>query len=301
MLHLLPICASTSVSFVIPCSASAVVLTRTPLKVVRGQLKNLSDMAKELEHIGSVTSVGDLPQKMEEAEEKKNEVEALILERNGLLAETSEEWEQCEKKIKEVRSWIEKTKTAIESQQNKKKPLRDQHGLREKMLADLQIQKTKISLSVEKLQVADHETGVRFSKFKIADPVGMAKSAEDLLGELDALNAGIKTQTAQLETAIAQVDQYQLEVQQLRQQIVQVEQQLRATMAPTYLQHDRDQALRDQQIKIFRLSFLGVGLISKPQNDKVSRLEVQIMPRPSFANAHCSRSEAKFSKTQSYP
>lgn len=38
-------------------------------------------MAKELEHIGSVTSVGDLPQKMEEAEESKNEVEAIILER----------------------------------------------------------------------------------------------------------------------------------------------------------------------------------------------------------------------------
>lgn len=38
-------------------------------------------MAKELEHIGSVTSVGDLPQKMEGAEESKNEVEAIILER----------------------------------------------------------------------------------------------------------------------------------------------------------------------------------------------------------------------------
>lgn len=41
-------------------------------------------MAKELEHIGSVTSVGDLPQKMEEAEEAKNEVEAIILERVSL-------------------------------------------------------------------------------------------------------------------------------------------------------------------------------------------------------------------------
>lgn len=73
---------------------------------------------------------------------------------HGLLQETSEEWEQCEKKIKEVRSWTEKSKTALDSQQNKKKPLRDQHGLREKMLADVHIQKTKISLSVEKLQVS---------------------------------------------------------------------------------------------------------------------------------------------------
>lgn len=38
-------------------------------------------MAKELEHIGSVTSVGDLPQKMEETEDAKTEVEALIIER----------------------------------------------------------------------------------------------------------------------------------------------------------------------------------------------------------------------------
>lgn len=55
--------------------------------------------------------------------------------------------------MKDVRSWIEKTRTSLESHQNKKKPLRDQHALREKMLADIQIQKTKISLSAEKLQV----------------------------------------------------------------------------------------------------------------------------------------------------
>lgn len=72
---------------------------------------------------------------------------------NGLLQETAEEWEQCERKMKDVRSWMEKTRTSLESQQNKKKPLRDQHALREKMLADIQIQKTKISLSIEKLQV----------------------------------------------------------------------------------------------------------------------------------------------------
>lgn len=55
--------------------------------------------------------------------------------------------------MKDVRAWIEKTKSSLESPQNKKKPLRDQHAFREKLLADTQIQKTKISLSVEKLQV----------------------------------------------------------------------------------------------------------------------------------------------------
>lgn len=38
-------------------------------------------MNKELDHIASVTSVGDLPQKMEKAENAKVEVEAKILER----------------------------------------------------------------------------------------------------------------------------------------------------------------------------------------------------------------------------
>lgn len=76
----------------------------------------------------------------------------------------------------------------------------------------------------------------------------VTQSAEDLIKELDELNVTIKNQSDQLEAAIAQVDQYQVEVQNLRQQIVQVEQQLRTTMAPTYLPHDRDQALRDQQV-----------------------------------------------------
>jgi nesprin-1 len=73
--------------------------------------------------------------------------------KNALLQETSEEWEQCERKMKDVRSFIDKSRQALESPQNKKRPLRDQLGLREKMLLDIPIQKTKLSISVEKLQV----------------------------------------------------------------------------------------------------------------------------------------------------
>lgn len=57
--------------------------------------------------------------------------------------------------MKDVKAWIEKSKTNLESAQNKKRPLRDQHAMREKMLADIQIQKTKISMSIEKLQVLE--------------------------------------------------------------------------------------------------------------------------------------------------
>jgi hypothetical protein len=38
-------------------------------------------MSKELEIIGQVTSVGDLPEKLQEAEETKGEVENQLLER----------------------------------------------------------------------------------------------------------------------------------------------------------------------------------------------------------------------------
>lgn len=72
---------------------------------------------------------------------------------NSLLQETCEEWDQCEKKIKDIRTWIEKTKTALDSPQHKKKPLRDQLGYCEKTVADINIQKTKLRLSIEKLEV----------------------------------------------------------------------------------------------------------------------------------------------------
>lgn len=70
-----------------------------------------------------------------------------------MLQETFEEWEQCERKLKDIRIWIEKITGIIDSIQFKKKPLRDQHGLCEKYLAEIIGQKTKITLSVEKLQV----------------------------------------------------------------------------------------------------------------------------------------------------
>jgi nesprin-1 len=73
--------------------------------------------------------------------------------KNALLQETSEEWEQCEKKMKDVRSYIDKFRQALESPQNKKRPLRDQLGLREKMVTEIAMQKSKLSISVEKLQV----------------------------------------------------------------------------------------------------------------------------------------------------
>lgn len=56
--------------------------------------------------------------------------------------------------MKDVRAWIDKTKSTLESPNQKKKSIRDQLGLLEKYTADISVQKTKISLSAEKLQVS---------------------------------------------------------------------------------------------------------------------------------------------------
>lgn len=139
-------------------------------------------MDKELDAIAQVTSTGELRGKLLEADEAKVEIEAILLKRvklarcqellqfeiddwidgfsfkflfqqNTLLQETFEEWEQCEKKLKDIRIWIDKTRGTVEAGQFKKKPLRDQLGLCEKYLAEINGQKTKITLSIEKLQV----------------------------------------------------------------------------------------------------------------------------------------------------
>ncbi|XP_063222936.1 muscle-specific protein 300 kDa isoform X4 [Bacillus rossius redtenbacheri] len=230
--------------------------------------KSLSDMSKELERLAQLTSVGDLPDKLEEAEEAKGEVESRLNERNSLLQETSEEWEQCEKKMKDVRAWLEKSRQALESPQNKKRPLRDQLALREKMLSDVAVQKTKISMSVEKLQV-HFRSGV-------GGDTKVTESAAEILKELDQLCDVVKEQTSGLETCLAQLDQYQQEIQQLRQQIVQVEQQLRIVLSPTYMSHDREKAQEEQNIYNDRVVALQTKIAAR--NERIKLLAQRCTP-----------------------
>lgn len=103
--------------------------------------------------------------------------------------------------MKDVRSWMEKAKQTLESPQNKKKPLRDQHAIREKMLSDIAIQKTKITISVEKLEV-HFRSGIGGDN-RVKD------TADDLIAELNSLHSTVKEQTSNLEACLAQIDQYQ--------------------------------------------------------------------------------------------
>lgn len=69
------------------------------------------------------------------------------------------------------------------------------------MLSDIAIQKTKISFSVEKLQV-HFKTG-------IGGDNKIAETADDMINELNLLNDTVKEQTASLESCLTQIDQYQ--------------------------------------------------------------------------------------------
>src|SRR5436190_23003657 len=100
--------------------------------------------------------------------------------------------------MKDARNWMEKAKQTLESPQNKKKSLRDQHAIREKMLSDIAIQKTKITISVEKLEV-HFRSGIG-SDNRVKD------SADDLIGELNALHDTVKEQTSSLEVCLAQIE-----------------------------------------------------------------------------------------------
>lgn len=56
-------------------------LLQTAVKSIKPIIKNLSEMNKELDQIANLSTVGNLKEKLEEAEEAKIEVEAILLER----------------------------------------------------------------------------------------------------------------------------------------------------------------------------------------------------------------------------
>lgn len=135
----------------------------------------------------------------------------------------TEEWEQCEKKLKDVKSWLEKARQTLESPLNKKRPLRDQLSLREKMIGDITIQRTKINMSVEKLQV-------HFRCGVTGDP-DVAQISKQLLAQLEELQFDINQQSKTLDAAIAQLDH----LQQVRLLLIFIATNLLHQLNPIYL------------------------------------------------------------------
>ncbi|ODN01313.1 Nesprin-1 [Orchesella cincta] len=186
--------------------------------------KQLSEMGKEIDHVSSVSSASPLHEKLDEAEQAKTDIESQLLERNSLIQETAEEWEQCERKFREAQNWLEKAKQGLENPAGKRKPLRDQLAAREKLIADIHVQRTKIGLALEKLQV--------HFKAGIGGDPNVAKEESDLQTALEAFGNDVKAQCTALESSVSQIDSLQEEMQQLRSQLMAAEQQLRTVSSP---------------------------------------------------------------------
>ncbi|CAG4999337.1 unnamed protein product [Parnassius apollo] len=223
------------------------------LKSCKQQAKNLADMAKEIEAIERVTSPGDLPSRLEAAENATVDVEKKLAKTNGLLQELAEEWERCEKKLKDVGHWLEATTRTIEAPQNAKKPLRDRLALREKLINDISTQKTKISYAVEKLDVHFGPDGVASQS---RSPEGVQRAARELCSSLDSLGGQTAAQARQLTAALQQLDAYCVELAQLRSQLLDAEQQLRHVAQPNYSPRDPERAQRQQQEAVRRIEEL---------------------------------------------
>ena len=171
------------------------------IKSTKTANKNLAEMEKELKRISSVGSSGDLGDKMSEVERNKSDIESVMMEKNATLQEMTEEWDQCEKKLKETKSWICKAQDSLESLQNKKRSIRDQLNMRDKMLSDITIQKKRAQMALEKLKVHFRE--------EVQTEQDIQKLGREIVSELDNLVENIKDQCKTLEACLAQLDQYQ--------------------------------------------------------------------------------------------
>lgn len=221
------------------------------IKSTKNANKNLAEMEKELKKIGSVGSSGDLADKLSDVERSKAEVESLLMEKNATLQEMTEEWDQCEKKLKETKSWISKAGDSLDSLQNKKRPIREQLNMRDKMLSDITIQRKRAQMALEKLKVHFRE--------EIKTEQDIQKLGREIVSELDQLVEHIKDQCKTLEACLTQLDQYQQEIGVLRQQILACEGELRTVSSPAYTAKDRDKALAEQSASRERIK----GLQSK--------------------------------------
>lgn len=108
-----------------------------------------------------------------------------------------------------------------------------------------------------------HHCTYRFSKIQVHFRAGIggdtkiSETAQAILHELDELARQVRVRTGSLERTLEQLEQYQVQQQQLRQKIMHEEQQLRLVLAPTYLPHDRERAVNEQQVgAFFRFFFL---------------------------------------------
>ena len=171
------------------------------IKSAKNAAKNIGEMERELKKIDAVGNSGDLSDKLSDVERQKSEIESSLMEKNATLQEMTEEWDQCEKKLREAKTWISKAHDNLDSLQNRKRPIRDQINMREKTLSDISIQKKRAEMALEKLKVHFRE--------EITTEQDIQKLGGEIREELDMLTDTVKDQVKTLEACLTQLDQYQ--------------------------------------------------------------------------------------------
>merc|ERR1711970_1662706 len=172
---------------------------------------------------------------------------------------------QCEKKLKETRTWITKAQDNLDSLQNKKRPIRDQLNLRDKMLSDITIQRKRAVMALEKLKVHFRE--------EITTEQDIQKLGKEISKDLDLLTDNVKEQCKTLEACLTQLDQYQQEIGVLRQQILSCEGELRTVSSPAYTAKDRDKALAEQSVDLEKMQEAVVNVEDTLQQLTLEELE----------------------------
>uniref|UniRef100_A0A182LS31 KASH domain-containing protein n=1 Tax=Anopheles culicifacies TaxID=139723 RepID=A0A182LS31_9DIPT len=204
--------------------------------------QNLSEMNHEFDKINEVCSTAYLKGKLHEAETLKIDIETVLFERNLFLHETTEEWQQYERKIESVKEWIKDSYQALNSSELKSKPLRDQLRILEQMLADISAQKIKVNMSLEKLQVHFH------SDIIYTDNPNIVQCGRAVMNDLDKLNLDVFQTTQNLDQALSQIEGCQAEMQTIRQRIVHEEQQLRNILSPLHQSSDSEKHEQDRSM-----------------------------------------------------
>ncbi|GFY40257.1 nesprin-1 [Trichonephila inaurata madagascariensis] len=247
-----------------------------------GQVQqHIKNMTKRLEKIGEVCSTGDLSDMLDNIEQDESSTDSRLQEQLSLLQEMVEEWEQCERKIKEVALWVEKAKASLDSPHFKKRSLRDQLTTREKMMSDMSVQKTKVLMALEKLQV--------HLRTHISGQHQILTRGQSVQEELELLHSQVEKQCETLQLCVVQEDQYQQDSQSLKHAISQADHQLKLASSPSISVEDKEklkelqQALKEQiqnyskQINIIQGRIKDIHQTRSPDKDP---FRAQIIPLP---------------------
>ncbi|XP_043237695.1 nesprin-1-like isoform X2 [Amphibalanus amphitrite] len=244
---------------------------KAAVKECKWATRKLHEMATELSSIGETSSVDALTERMSSCEHDKIETETLLKERMSLLMEMTEEWEQCERKMKDVHAWCATSRAALESQQARRRPLRDQLAFCEKMSSDNGIQRTRLAMAVDKL-------GVHFRSGYFDGASVVEERRAELETELRALQTTVDQHCQALGVCVAQLEQYQQDVQTLRARILEVDQQLRTVSQPAHVAKDRDAALAQQEDCRERIKSLHAKITAR--NERIKLLIQRGKPDP---------------------